>query len=131
MLFCDKIEDISISIMGHNANANAKALSKWRELIRAYGLRDVAGSQHSEVYSPLKEHLFKEDANEKHSTGNGAVFGRQLPNGRWLHHSLSSTQRSRLRDKLQSKEVAKLNFDFKQVSLTLTRTHLLLAPFVF
>ena len=34
-------QEIRLTLMGHNA----KALSKWREVTRAYGLHDVTGSQ--------------------------------------------------------------------------------------
>ena len=94
-----------LTVVGHNT----KALNKWHELIRTYGLDDITGGQYNEVYSRLKEHLFKENTNAKYSKGEGAVFGHQLPNGKWLYHNLSSTQCSRLRDKLRSEEAANYN----------------------
>ena len=94
-----------LTVVGHNT----KALNKWHELLRTYGIDDITGSQYTEVYSRLKDYLFKENGDAKYSKGSGAVFGHQLPNGKWLYHNLSSTQSSKLRELLRSEEAANYN----------------------
>ena len=49
----------------------------------------------------MKEKLFKEYPAVKCQKGSGAVFGYQLPHGKWVYHNLTSIQSSRLRDLIQ------------------------------